>query len=186
MGRLVEQKGLSDLVAAVANLEGSIGLDVAGEGPYRSVLERQIDDLGLADRVRMHGWVDPARCVDLLQGARALVVPSVAPETAGAVVIESAAQGRAVIASDIGGLPEYAWDEETAIVVPPGDVAALTNAIGRLAGDWTLADRMGRRGYEVARKVFSIENHLDRLHDLYVRSIREQNVRQATHMSLPG
>jgi hypothetical protein len=45
---------------------------------------------------------------------------------------------------------------------------------------------MGRRGYEVARKVFSIENHLDRLHDLYVRSIREQNVRQATHMSLPG
>lgn len=174
LGALLEQKGIGVLLEAVANARRPVHLDIAGTGPYKKVLQERIDTLGIRERVTFHGWVNAAARTELLAGARALVVPSIAPETAGAVAVEAAAQGRAVIASAIGGLPEYARHGETAIVVPPGDEEALAIALDQLAGDWSLAAQLGRCGYDVAQEVFTIDYHLQQLYDLYHRSIQEQ------------
>ncbi|MFC0242582.1 glycosyltransferase family 4 protein [Rhodopseudomonas telluris] len=70
------------------------------------------------------------------------VLPSVGPEACATVVMEAMASGKAVVASDIGGMPDLIDPEETGVLVPPGDVAALTTAMQRLIDDRALLNRL--------------------------------------------
>jgi glycosyltransferase involved in cell wall biosynthesis len=73
----------------------------------------------------------------------ACILPSIGPETFGIVVIEAMAAGRPVVASRIGGLADIVVDGETGLLVPPGNVEALRNAISKLLADAGLRERMG-------------------------------------------
>ena len=74
------------------------------------------------------------------------VLPPVMPETFGLAALEAAAAGKAVVASDIGGLPEVVIDGVTGLVVPPGDVPSLARALRALADDAELRRRLGEAG----------------------------------------
>jgi glycosyltransferase involved in cell wall biosynthesis len=74
------------------------------------------------------------------------LTPSLWAEPFGIVVIEAMASGRAVIASRIGGIPDIVIDDETGLLVPPGDVKALRDAIERLLADPALRERLGAAG----------------------------------------
>ncbi len=74
------------------------------------------------------------------------LVPSVWAEPFGLVALEAMASGRPVIASRIGGLTDIVLDEETGLLVPPGDVAALRAALARLLADPALRERLGQAG----------------------------------------
>ncbi len=78
------------------------------------------------------------------------VVPSIGPEPFGLVVLEAMAMGRPVIASGIGGIPDVVADEDTGLLVPPGNPIALRQAIERLLADPDLRERMGRSGQQRA------------------------------------
>ena len=91
------------------------------------------------------------------------------------VTLETAAQGRPVIASRVGGIPEYATDA-FAQLVPPNDVEALANRITTLAEDRERAERMGRPGRRVANLRFAMSDFIDELDKLY-RQIIEKKVR---------
>lgn len=144
LGRLVPQKGAAWLLDALAHVPG-LALDIAGEGPDEAALRVQMIRLGLADRVTFHGWLQPGAARALVLGARAVVVPSVWHEPAGLVTLEAAACGRAVVASRVGGIPEYAA-ADAALLVEPGDVPGLASALRLLAADAALAGRLGRAG----------------------------------------
>jgi glycosyltransferase involved in cell wall biosynthesis len=81
----------------------------------------------------------------------AAVVPSVWPEPFGIVVIEAMSRGRPVIGSRIGGIPEIVEDGRSGLLVTPGEVAALSQAMARLAADPGLADCMGEAARQRAR-----------------------------------
>ncbi|NNF57305.1 MAG: glycosyltransferase family 4 protein [Rhodothermaceae bacterium] len=172
LGRLVRQKGLGWLLHAQAAVPDPMHLDVAGDGPERGALEALACSLGLEDRVTFHGWVEAAEAWRLMQAARAVVVPSVWHEPAGLVTLEAAACGRAVVASRVGGIPEYAYPD-AALLVDPHDVAGLVAALTHLASSRDLAEHLGQAGLARARETFALPPFVEALDALYCLAISD-------------
>lgn len=169
MGRLVPHKGVDWLLRAAAQVPG-LHVDVAGTGPQpvEDDLRALVGHLGLADRVQFHGWLDAPAVQTLLSQTWAVAVPSTWHEPAGLVTLEAASAGRAVVASTVGGIPEYARPE-FALLAPPGDVDALAGHLRTLATDPERTAEMGRRGRALMQRHFSMDAFLDRLDAVYAR-----------------
>jgi glycosyltransferase involved in cell wall biosynthesis len=175
LGRITPEKGLTWLLRALAEVKVPVHMDIAGSGnqEQEQAIRRLAEHLGLMNQITFHGWVNEARAIQLIQGARALVFPSVWHEPAGIVSLEAAAAGRAIIASSVGGIPEYAGRLKNALLVIPNDVEGLARSIEQLATDWSVAQGMGIEGRKSAKENFSVENHvleLMRLYELTVES----------------
>jgi glycosyltransferase involved in cell wall biosynthesis len=166
LGRLAPQKGLEWLLRSFAQLSVDAHLDIAGTGDLLEPSRQLAHDLEIEDRVTFHGWIDADRIPSLISACRAVVFPSVWHEPAGLVSLEAAAHGRALVASRVGGIPEYAT-EDNAIFVSPNDTAALTDALRTLALNPDRADTLGRRGWDLARSRFSMDKFLDQMDDVY-------------------
>jgi len=166
LGRLVPEKGLDWVLRAIAQTDTRVHLDVAGDGPGRDEMETLAEDLGVRPQVSFHGWVEPEDIPSFMERARAVLFPSVWHEPAGLITLEAAAHGRPLIASRVGGIPEYA-SEEHALLVDARDVAGLAAAIDQLARNPDQANRMGREGRNAAQSAFSMDQFLERLRALY-------------------
>jgi glycosyltransferase involved in cell wall biosynthesis len=174
LGRFVPEKGLSWLLQALAIVKVPVHLDIAGSGNQEQVqaIHGLAEHLGLMNRITFHGWVNEAQAIELIQRARALVFPSVWHEPAGIVSLEAAAAGRAVIASKVGGIPEYANRLQNALLVEPNDAQELARSIEQLAKDLFLAKQMGVEGRKMAKEHFSLEKHVQKLINLYELAIK--------------
>jgi glycosyltransferase involved in cell wall biosynthesis len=84
----------------------------------------------------------------------------VSHEQAGIVSLEAAAVGRAIIASKVGVIPEYAGCLHNALLVEPNDVRGLARSMELLAENWSLAQEMGLKGLQMVKEHFSLENHV--------------------------
>jgi glycosyltransferase involved in cell wall biosynthesis len=89
--------------------------------------------------------------------------------------LEAAAAGRAVIASSVGGIPEYTGRLQNALLVEPNDVQGLAQSIEQLATDSSLTKRMGAEGRKMAKEHFSLEKHLEELMSLYKLAVERKN-----------
>jgi glycosyltransferase involved in cell wall biosynthesis len=127
--------GLLRAMAAVRRRGTDLWLDLVGGGPEDSTLRKLADQLGLSDRVHFHGWCSEERVLALMRRATVLVHPSVAPDAMPTVVKEALAVGTPVIASDLAGIPEMLDDGRCGVLVPPGDILALEQAIADLVAD---------------------------------------------------
>ncbi|TAM69461.1 MAG: glycosyltransferase family 1 protein [Microbacteriaceae bacterium] len=144
VGRVLRDKGPDVLIDAVRRLaRPDVHLTVVGaEGfapdapltPYERSLRLAAEPI--ADQITMLPFVPRDRVAELLRSADVVVVPSRWQDPFPLTVLEGMASGAAVIASDIGGIPEAAG--EAGILVAPGDVDALAGAIAALADDQTL------------------------------------------------
>lgn len=174
-GRLVEAKGFDVALRAFATFlkhrpEGA-RLVIAGEGPARASLETLAANLGLQpSQVTFTGWIAPKDVPGLLAAATAVVVPSVWAEPFGLVALEAGIAERPIIASRVGGLPEFVIDGETGWLVPPGDPDALALALQEVQQDPERAERLGRNARRKAVREFSIEHCLDRYSEIYGRA----------------
>jgi glycosyltransferase involved in cell wall biosynthesis len=144
LGTLQPRKNLSRLVEAFAGVEANLTLILAGRrGWLTDDLFAQVQHLGLTDRVRFPGYIPHADKAILLSGALAFVFPSL-HEGFGLPVLEAQACGCPVVCSNTSSLPEVAGDG--AILLPPTDVAAWTEAIDRVAADPALQANLVERG----------------------------------------
>ncbi len=147
VGRMIPDKGADLVIEAIAQLGrtdidlaviGSAGFDASQPPtPYEESLRSLATRT--PGRVMFHPFQPRRVLADLLARAHVVVVPSRWPEPFALTVLEGMASGAAVIASDIGGIPEAAGG--AAILTPPGDVRALAGALESLAEDRTLLDR---------------------------------------------
>ncbi|MBD1834033.1 glycosyltransferase family 4 protein [Cyanobacteria bacterium FACHB-472] len=167
MGRIVPQKGLNWLLRAIQKVSVPVHLDIAGDGYQKTEIQALSERLGLSKKVTFHGWTDEADIFKLLQAARALIFPSVWHEPAGIVSIEAAAAGRPIIASRVGGIPEYIAQQQHTLLVKPNDISELAQNIERLALDWSLAKHLGEEARKIVPTQFSMQKHLDVLKQLY-------------------
>ena len=168
VGRLHPLKGIEVLVRALAEARRmgvEVGVAIAGPGdptPYLRLAER----LGVAGHVRFLGYVSEEQKAHLIDGAVALVVPSVSNyvEAYSIAASEAWARGRPVIASAVGALRYRVRDGVNGLLVPPRDPRALASAMARLAASPEEADRMGEAGrpealswsqvYEIAMEAY--------------------------------
>ena len=167
LGRITPQKGVAWLLRAVKEVSVPIQLDIAGEGYEEPAMKQLASHLGLSDRVTFHGWVSGEKVNRLLAGARALVFSSIWHEPAGLVSLDAMSNGRPVIASRVGGVPEMVEQDINGLLVEPNDVSGLADAIKRLASDWGLAEQLGRTGHEVAGSRYNVSNHPKQLLQIY-------------------
>jgi glycosyltransferase involved in cell wall biosynthesis len=148
LGRLKRYKHVERLLDIVAAIPGAT-LHVAGDGDHRPELEREIAGRGLSDRVRLHGYVDEAVKVQLLQMAWVNLVAS-AVEGWCLSVMEAAACGTPSVALANGGLPESIDHGRTGLLA--ADASGLVDQARILVGDPALRERLGAAALERARE----------------------------------
>jgi glycosyltransferase involved in cell wall biosynthesis len=143
IGRLIDGKGVDDLIEAFAGVqEPDALLCIVGDGPRRTDLEVLARGHELGDRCVFLGYREEADALALIRASDIVVNPSYT-EGLPTSVLEAALLGRAVLASDVGGTPEVVCDRESALLVPPGDVDALREGLSVLLADSQLRLRLG-------------------------------------------
>ena len=136
----------------------------AGDGSRRESLERQVAALDLDAHVRFVGRLDDVG--PLLAAADAVLLPS-RWEGLPLVLLEALVRLRPVVASAVGGVPEVVEDGVSGVLVPPGDVAALAEALEQLHRKPDRAYRLGRTGGERVRAAYTWEAVVDGFEALY-------------------
>jgi glycosyltransferase involved in cell wall biosynthesis len=170
-GRIVPEKGLSWLLRAMPLLDANIHLDIAGEGWAMPQVRQLAEDLQICDRITWHGWCQKEKLEDLYRQSFAVIFPSVWPEPAGLVTLEAYARFRAVIASDVGGIPEHVHAGKTGILVEPNNAQQLAAAIADLANDFDKARAIGITGNALFKSEFTLEIHAQKLKKIYESAI---------------
>ena len=168
VGRLVEKKGFSVLLAALELVGIPFTLRIIGEGPERDGLQARIDASGLRDRASLCGPMTHAQLPAEYAAAHVVVVPSVMDRSGDRdglpnVVLEAMASQRPVVASDIAAIASAVRHGETGLLVPSGDPAALAAALRALAGRPTLLERLGRSGRRRVEAEFELGRCTQRL-----------------------
>ncbi len=158
-GRLIQHKGTEYLIRAFASVPPPARLVISGSGPEQSRLGSLAERLGLEPRVEFKG--DFPRASELYPSASVVVVPSIWPEPFGLVGPEAMAHGIPVVASRVGGVPEWLSDGETGFLVEPKDVETLAARINALLADPQLAGRLGRNAHLDAARRFTVERYVD-------------------------
>ena len=167
VGRFVAFKGYTYLLEAarlVHEATPEVHWVLVGDGELRSELEAQCRSLALESRVHFTGWREDIP--DILALADLFVLPSLG-EHFGRVLIEAMATGKAVVATDAGGVPEVVIHGETGLLVPPAQPAPFATAVLALLKDPAKAARLGNAGRRRAEKVFSLGRHVEAVETLY-------------------
>jgi glycosyltransferase involved in cell wall biosynthesis len=149
VGRLETEKNPLLLADVLARLDGRWRLVVAGEGAMRAELEERLQELGVADRAELRGYVPiDAGLHELYRDCDAFLHVSWT-EGLPQVIFEAFAARMPVVATAVGGVPDAVGD--AALLIPPGDADAAAHALLRLAEDPELRERLVERGLERVR-----------------------------------
>lgn len=169
-GRLSREKGADVLLQAFSKVRLAVPdarLLIAGDGNGRADLLRLVDQLTLRPAVTMLGHLSRAELERELSCAWVHAVPSRPPETFGLAAAEAMMRGTAVVASDVGGLPEVVQHDRTGVLVVHGDPDALAAALQRVLTDRSLAEQMGAAGRRRALAHFSQPAFVDKCVEVY-------------------
>lgn len=150
--RMLERKGVQDVLRALAGTDLGFEVNIVGTGPYLDNLVALADRLDV--KVNFHGWLDnnSSELKDLFETAAIFLLPSHA-ENFPLVLLEAMAAGTAIVTTDQTGCREVVGD--AALLVPPRDEGAIRSALQQLASDDALRDRLGAEARQRIDKLFS-------------------------------
>jgi glycosyltransferase involved in cell wall biosynthesis len=189
VGRLAEQKGQLLLIEAAALLKSrnlEFQLILVGDGELRGPIETLIAKHSLSNQVTLAGWKSNQVICDLMQGSRALIMPSFA-EGLPVVLMESLALKRPVVSTYIAGIPELIENGVSGFLVPAGDVAALADAMAKiLSSDQQALEKMGAAGSERVRLRHDASVEAGKLAALFRRAVAESRTDLAVDRSQVG
>ena len=171
VGRLVEEKGLMDIVDAVGRCPSDVSFIFVGSGPFQAALESRVADLALSGRVRfipprpMHELPSILNAIDVLL----LVSRTTATwkEQFGRVIIEAHSCGTPVIGSDSGAIPEVI--DQGGIVVEERHPVAIASALQRLAEEPSLGREMGAKGRSQVQSRYTWKQVAERMGNIYAK-----------------
>jgi glycosyltransferase involved in cell wall biosynthesis len=173
VGRLTPQKGVDQLLRALAKMRQMAVLDIVGEGSSRDELRALARDLSLDGRVVWHGELSQQQLAGLYSAATALVVPST-EEGLGLVAVEALLCETPVVGFRSGGLTDVIRDNSTGILVDPGDVSALARALDDVMTDPARALILGKAGRMHALSTFAPESVARRYARVYHQVLAAQ------------
>jgi glycosyltransferase involved in cell wall biosynthesis len=164
---LTPRKGYHHLVNASAAVlkenPDTVFLGVGG-GPQLDELEKQARELGVSDRFRFLGVRNDVR--DLLCLFDIFTLAS-ASEGLPYVILEAMCMKRAIVTTDVGGIPEALEHGRNGLLVKPGDVAQLADGINRLLADVDLADRIAAAARQTVINSFTVSRMVDKTEEMY-------------------
>lgn len=170
IGRLVLYKGYDVLIDAARHIPDDYVLLIGGKGGLHDQLQKQIDDSGLQDKVKLIGFIPQEEIVAYFKGCKLFCLSSIDKREAFAIVqIQAMAFGKPVVSTDIpgSGVPWVNKDGESGLTVEPGDSRALADAIVRVCTDEALYERLSRQARERYDRLFRLDGMLERTQQLY-------------------
>lgn len=167
LGRLGRRKGSYDLIAAAElalRRNPALKLCLAGDGEVEQV-RALVREKGLEGNIEVPGWIDGAEKLRRLRDAATVVLPSY-HEGLPMAILEAMAAGKAIISTTVGAIPEVVG-AENGILVEPGDIPALAEALLRCSSDGEALARMSASNRKRAQEVFSIRRTHEALAECY-------------------
>jgi len=170
LGSIGARKGVFDLIKAssvVNSAVESFSVKVGGNGDSLKLISA-IRQYELMEVINYIGWVTSSVRHEAFMDSHVLILPSYA-EGAPMSVIEGMAMGMPIISTKVGAIPEMVKDGYNGILVEPGDLQGLADAMITLCMNNTLAEDMGRRSYEIAKSNYSFDTHFRNLSAAYFK-----------------
>jgi glycosyltransferase involved in cell wall biosynthesis len=162
-----------DAAARVAAQEPAARFLVVGDGELRSALEQQAQALGIADRVLFTGW---RRDLPRIYADLDVLVVSSDNEGTPVSAIEAMAAGCPVVATRVGGLPDFITDGDTGVLVPPRDLNKLATAIVYLLDNPQTAGRIAQTAQPMVRERFTVQRLLANVDQLYSQLLMQRGL----------
>lgn len=176
LGRMVWAKGIDDFILAFSSVykdNRNTCAVIIGDGELRTEIEKQVIELGLQNQIYLLGYQPSAQVMDILRSTDVFVMPS-RSEGIPFALLEAAAIGIPIIATYCGGIPEVVTNEENALLVPIGDVEALSKAMMLLCSNKQLADKLGSVARERIARDYSLNTQMERLKEVYLQAYRNR------------
>ena len=166
--RLSGSKGAGQLVEAMADVPGDSIAVLLGSNPgYQEKLTRRAAQLGIAERVRFPGWLDPSAVTLAYHASDLVVAPSTYPDPFNLTLIEGMACGKPVIGSAFGAASEIVGDGETGTVVNPLDTQALARALRAILEHPARRSDFGTAGQARVREHFNLQLQANRILEIF-------------------
>jgi L-malate glycosyltransferase len=175
LGNLRPEKDLPTFLRAarkIVDVIPSAEFLVIGDGPEKNQLQQLADELDLKKSVHLLG--DRSDVADLLGAADILVMCS-QTESFPNAILEAMAMRKAVVATNVGGIPELVQEGMTGFLVPPSDPEAIANHVLSLCQDAAQREQMGQTARKRVEDNFTVENVVARLESIYSRFLREHS-----------
>jgi glycosyltransferase involved in cell wall biosynthesis len=175
IGRLTEQKNQLLLIESFSDLKRSgkmenLHLLILGDGPDKHILEKKILQENISHYVQL---IDSSHSVEsILNISEFCILPS-NWEGFPLVILEAASLGKSYIATKVGGVEEFIDHNKTGMLVPPGNVDALSNAILYLYESPKVVERLGKSAKMKFKKQFSAEKIVQETLNVYTLNLQE-------------
>ncbi len=180
IGRFRYYKGLHVMIEAMRHIRGRLLL--IGTGPLERELRRQAREAGMADKVIFLGELSDPEMIRYLHACEVFVLPSIQrSEAFGIVQLEAMACGKPVVCTELDtGTSFVNQHGRTGLVVAPGDVASLAEAVNRLMDRPELRRQFGQAGHRRVSTHFSVERMIAEVVSLYREILAETPVRRTS------
>ena len=167
VGRLESIKGLEYFIASIPIISREVPQAkflIVGEGSLGNELAERVKDLNITDKVLFTGWREDIP--EILSIIDILVLASL-NEAVGRVILEAGAVGKPAVATEVGGVPEIIKNNETGVLIPPMDPAAMAQAVITLLKDEPKRVEMGRCAKEWVRNNFNDKSMVEKIESIY-------------------
>jgi glycosyltransferase involved in cell wall biosynthesis len=167
LGELGRRKGTPQLVAALAMLTSCLDwkTTIAGDGDIEGT-RHEVQALNLANRVDIPGWLNSVQVAELLRRTDVLVLPSF-DEILPMSILEAFSYGIPVVTTPVGAIPDAVQNGRNGLLVPPGDVGALANALKCLIDNPDMRRRLGAAARQDHQARFEVGAYVDRLIEIW-------------------
>lgn len=168
ISRLEKLKGYQNLIKAIPEIltkHPKTKFILIGDGKFRPHLQKIVKKLKLEDKVIFAGRVEDVGVA--LQLIDIFLLPSVSSEGFGLAVLEAMAAGKPIIVSNLGGVYALVKEGINGWLLPPGDVAAIADAVIKLINNPTLVKSMGQNSRRIAREKFSMDRMTEEIIRVY-------------------
>jgi glycosyltransferase involved in cell wall biosynthesis len=170
IGRLSPEKGVDFLIKSfskISNKFNNIKLIIIGEGSEKKSLESLTKRLNLSEKINFLGKVNHSKIINFYKNSTLIIVPSIWPEPFGLIGPEAMSVGRPLIATNLGGIPEWLMDKKTGYLVKPKDINSLAGKIIKLLSNKEIINKMGIEGRKKAINSFSIKIYVKKIETIY-------------------
>uniref|UniRef100_UPI00047CB0E6 glycosyltransferase family 4 protein n=1 Tax=Clostridium beijerinckii TaxID=1520 RepID=UPI00047CB0E6 len=154
VGRLAEEKGVDYLLRSFNNIlerDSEVRLLIAGQGRQELEIKSLCKKLNLENYVNFMGFINDTDICELYKVADVVVIPSTY-EPFGLVALEAMASGKPIVVTSVGGLKDIPINNESGIIIPPGDENAIVEAVDKILSDNLFAKYLGKNALERAKE----------------------------------
>jgi glycosyltransferase involved in cell wall biosynthesis len=173
-GHHVLLQAVSQLASANSLLGREFKVLIEGDGPLGDTLKAFTKQMKLDSYCSFVG--SESSIADFMESLDVLVLPSIGQEDFPNVILEAMGVGKAVIATRVAGIPEQVVDGQTGLLVAPGNVDQLADAMRKLIYDRTCAERLGKAGNRRFLESFSAAKSVTRYMELYQSLIKAESL----------